>query len=98
MLCGIEILGTWVAKGREIRHHCLSFTGIYHLSLSHEDDVIEHGEDGGAGLVDGDDDRVPPLAGEVLEVFKYPEGLIRVQATWCKGRRRESRRGVETEK
>jgi len=31
--------------------------------------------------MDGDDDGVPSLTGEVLEVLQHSKGLIRVQAT-----------------
>jgi hypothetical protein len=78
MFCRIEVFRARVAQGSEVRDHLGRFACVHYLSFCHEHDVVEEGENGGAGLMDGDDDRVSALGGQVLQVFHHSEGLVGV--------------------
>ena len=60
---------------------------VAYLSLAQQNDVIKHGINRAAWLVDGDDDRVPLPGGAVVAEFLHARhhalGLKRVEAT-CK--------------
>lgn len=57
-LTRVVFRGAWVAKRRKVLQRAMGSTAVQDAPLAHQHQLIKHGEDGGAGLVDGRHDCV----------------------------------------